>query len=593
MKSIARNLPGLGFVTCVALSFFANAVLAFTVESDRTSIPLNETFTVTLSSKERGLDKVDLGPISKNFDILSRSSQSEYSMVHGKTQSLQKIILTLSPRQKGVFTIPPLTHNRQNSNALSIEILDAVSPPAQLGDESIFLEASADKQSVFVGEQLVYTLTLYYRVNLSGAELSELEIEDADIYALEDRSFHREINGHTYQVVEKRYAVLFNGSGVRYINGQTLTGRLAQQSPTRFGFDPFVRGKVIRLAAEEISVRVKSPPADGNEWLAAELLKLEENWSKTDSITLGEPISRTITLFARGLAAESLPEIPLHAPDNVNSYPEKPELSNHQWHGGLAGSRRQTIVYIPTTTGTMKIPETSVRWWNTKTSEWSVATLPARTFSIEPAANGNQENQAGGQIIWPDDRPMFIDDQVNASEAVPAAGAISPAKQEQGGEIRLWQMLSLLFLVLWLLTLASMWLRNKSRSSPGSDNRERLRPSLENATKELLKACRLNNPAEVAGRLRNWRTETASLLKTRPDLRNDNELQTLLINIEQDSAQINKALYGGEAGTAWDSGSLQAHAELFSKTLHRKLSAAKPESRYNGALKPLYPESTQ
>lgn len=598
------------FLTLVS---FANAL---TVEVDRRQIPLNETFTLTLQSSQRGLDKVDLSPVSQQFDILSQSSQSEYSMINGKTQSVQKLILKLAPREKGLFTIPALSQGKQSSQPVQLEVTEAITPPAQLGDESIFLEATLDKQSAYVGEQVVYTLALYYRVNISNANLDELAIDNADITSLEDKSFQRQINGQTYQIVEKRYALHFREAGVHYIPGQTLSTILPQRSRSRFGFDPFVQGKEVRLAADEIAIRVQTPPVASagspdssvDEWLPAEQIEIEENWSRLDQLTTGEPITRTLTLFAKGLIAESLPALPAFKHGSINSYPEKPELSNHEWHGGVAGTRKETVVYIPTQAGEFSLPAIKIRWWNTKLKQWEQAQLPSRTLSIKPAVTSGSNQSKSSQLLLPNAGLQSSDSDVadtsaTTHDADKSSSGSSGDDSKHQTTIRIWQLIAAVLLVLWLYTFQryrKISISNQSKDKQHNGNFGTVTNSLadfDDANRALMSALNANNLNQTALCLRQWRTKVETIYSAHSSLERNERLESTMNDIERASEQLNKVLYGEnssdgndiKSSTEWPAIKLKASVEAFTKQLKEAVTIA-GKATNDPRLKPLYPE---
>ena len=103
---------------------------ALVVSADRQSLPLNETLRLELRSNDsNGFDSINTQAISEHFTIVNRSSQSEYSMVNGRTESVQKLVLTLAPKAVGTFTIPPITQRKRSSAPITITISEPVAPP--------------------------------------------------------------------------------------------------------------------------------------------------------------------------------------------------------------------------------------------------------------------------------------------------------------------------------------------------------------------------------------------------------------------------------------------------------------------------------
>lgn len=91
---------------------------------------------------------------------------------------------------------------------MTVEVLDGSPPNQPAPSRDSFIELSADKAEVYVQEQLILTIQLYFSGNLIRGELSEPEHPEAIIESLgKQREFARYRNGTRYRVVERRYAI--------------------------------------------------------------------------------------------------------------------------------------------------------------------------------------------------------------------------------------------------------------------------------------------------------------------------------------------------------------------------------------------------
>ena len=81
-------------------------------------------------------------------------------------------------------------------------------------------------------------------------------------------------------------------------------------------------------------------------------------------IRAGEPVTRTLTLEAKGLEASQLPEI--HPPESgtLRVYSEQPELSNRSDGDWIFGRSEQRITYVVTQPGKLELPEVRIDWWD-------------------------------------------------------------------------------------------------------------------------------------------------------------------------------------------------------------------------------------
>ncbi|NNC55908.1 MAG: protein BatD, partial [Pseudomonadales bacterium] len=431
----------------------ASTAHALQVTLDRTVVPLNETVRMELRSNySQDLDQVDLSAVQRDFDIAGSSSQSEFSMVNGRTESVQKLTLTLVPTAVGEFQIPALQHKGRTSDPLSIKVVPAVAPPGQLQDQSIRVEAELDKPTALVNEQVIYTFRVIYRIDLNSAEITKLNVPGAQVEALPEANFQRSINGQTYQVVEKRYALFFAEAGNKTIAGQQLSaviGASRNRFAFGFGLNSLAGGKQIKLGAEPLQLDVKPiPPSErGKAWLPAQSVELLERWSSAnDNAVVGQPLTRSIEILAKGASGEQLPAAAPGSVDNLNSYPEKPAFTSEPWHGGIAGKRIDTYALIPTQAGLFTLPEVEVQWWNTQTGRAEVARLPARTFSVAAAPAGGPKANNGAASTATDLLPA-------AGKPEPGVAATAAANATQNSQ---WRSIALFAMAGWLLSLLAL-----------------------------------------------------------------------------------------------------------------------------------------
>ena len=75
------------------------------------------------------------------------------------------------------------------------------------GGDSVRFSIDIDKQSVYIQEQIVLTVTIEQAINLDGAEVTQLELENAIVEELTRRNFQRQINGRLWRVTQLRYAI--------------------------------------------------------------------------------------------------------------------------------------------------------------------------------------------------------------------------------------------------------------------------------------------------------------------------------------------------------------------------------------------------
>ena len=129
--------------------------------------------------------------------------------------------------------------------------------------------------------------------------------------------------------------------------------------------------KTKRVLSKEITLNVKPAPTSftGKNWLAAEKLELNQEWSgDIQQMKVGEPLTRTLTLQGVGTTVGQLPELSAIKTDaNLKAYPDQPVLNEQKLADGITASRQEKIALIPSTAGKHVLPAIEIPWFNTKT----------------------------------------------------------------------------------------------------------------------------------------------------------------------------------------------------------------------------------
>lgn len=464
-----------------------------TVEPSHTELYETDTLTLTVKSTLKlefdlgdlfnfdiaDMPMPDVEKLEPEFEILSRNQQ--YSIHSSNNEMYSDITWTfqLAPKKTGTLVIPPLTVKGKTSEPVEITVREGSSPATAGAPRDVFIELAADKDQVYVQEQLVLTVRLYFTGNLLRGELSEPAHPDTVIESLgQQREYKRFRGDQEYRVVERRYAVF-------------------PQQPGILDFEPFrfegqtrdARGKVrfLRDSAELFEIPVKAPPASfsGDTWLPASELTLEES-GLSDGMTIdqGQNLTRTVTLAARGLTAEALPPLPMATPDSLRSYPEQPERETQTLREGLRGTLTQNSALVGVSAGSVTLPELRIPWWDVTTDSERVAVIPARTINIRP--------DAGAIASTAPTQPTPTSTQDGNGDAVATTA----------NNATVWPWLSLLLGAGWLMTLI-LWLRsrNATRTQPATPG---VREANEKATFEILLAAAERGQANTPNLMLNW-----------------------------------------------------------------------------------------
>jgi hypothetical protein len=345
---------------------------------DRQEVSSGETLTLTISLDEQVLfGEPDFDSLEKDFEILSRNRQSRFSNNNGKRESYTQWLLTLSPKKTGLLIIPSFSFKGEVSDALEIKVLKP-SASSQSNSE-IFTEVKLEKSSVYVQEQALLTLRLLTAVPLSNFEMTPLNIPDAQVIKISDKQYQKQVNGKDYIVVESEYAIFPENSGELSIPALRYSG-IARLNYER---------KRIALTTKEQILSVKPRPAEAlnTSWLPASAVSLSDNWGNDKpTMTVGEPVTRNITLSAQGLTAAQLPPLLIEQNEDLKIYRDQAQLEDNTNAQGVTGHRIESMAIVPNKSGPLTFPEIRVQWWDTVNEHMATALLPSETFQVLPGA---------------------------------------------------------------------------------------------------------------------------------------------------------------------------------------------------------------
>ena len=366
--------------------------------ADRREIALGETLRLTLlGDAGEQPSEIDLTPLNRDWEILSRSSATNARFINGRNNVTRTLELELAPLREGTLTIPSLLTGGRRTTPISI--LVNPEPLIAPGDATVLFETSIDQPSLYVQAELIITITLQQAINLEGSEISTLDIADAVVEPLERQSFQRRVGNRTWLVTELRYAIYPQKSGTLSIPAIAFTAREVQAGRTLLGSR---LGRRLRLSSEPLQVTVKGVPAafPGDVWLPARTLTLTESWSlDPEALSVGDSTTRTLTLVAEGLQGSQLPPLSsvqcaLNIPE-LRFYPDQESIDQSEIARGLQGTRTQSEALVARANGNWTLPEIRVPWWNTQTDQLEYAVLEAKDIAVQTAELLDDETASG------------------------------------------------------------------------------------------------------------------------------------------------------------------------------------------------------
>lgn len=403
---------------------FSGITTASELEASVDRNRLTENESVTLFLRAPGLEltgEPDLSELYQDFEVLAQQVRTNIQIINGENRSERVWEISLLPRRTGTLIIPGITIGDASSQPITLEV--RAEPTNTQASADVFLHSEIDhRDAIYVQQQLIYTLRLYYATSISDHGLTDLNLDNVLMVQLGNRKdFEARIDGRLYNVAEWQFALYPQSSGELVIPPQTFSGRVRIQNRYSLG-----GLKHIRIQSPEHKINVlpvpDSFPANA-QWLPARSVTLSQEWSGNYAQWQeGTPITRKLTLKASGLTGAQLPPLVMPPVTGIRQYPEPPQLNEmpdnmNQKGAGMVGEKTLSIALIPTQSGSLNLPEIRVPWWNTETDQLEYATLDALALTIsadpkkaeepQPVTSANNLNQQT-QVALQSEENSFI-----------------------------------------------------------------------------------------------------------------------------------------------------------------------------------------
>ena len=130
-----------------------------------------------------GSRKSDEPPVLKgleSFLVTTGGTSSRVEIINGKVNSGVDYTYFIQPQKTGTFKIGPIrvtVDGKTFESETQSLVVRAASQSGGSDPGPVFVKASVSSQDIYVDEQVIYTLKLYYRVNVGNLSLSLPEME--------------------------------------------------------------------------------------------------------------------------------------------------------------------------------------------------------------------------------------------------------------------------------------------------------------------------------------------------------------------------------------------------------------------------------
>lgn len=568
-------------VMALFLSCSNPAVAAVKAYLNQTTVYEGDPITLTIETDKAMAATPDLSALQQQFKVVGSKNETQIRIINGKSSQQRRWVISLQPMVKGDLVIPSLTVGDEHTQAIALKVNPLPESIKVAPKEHIFITSSIGnpERETYVQQQIAYTVKLLYDAVLLSGNMTELEVENAVVTQLgNDKKYSITKAGRQFQVLEKNFVISPEKSGLLKIPALTVTGHIAVSlsaaQPTDPRQDFFNRtrqaSKPFSMSSDAIEVNVLPVPKafTGEIWLPAEALVIQDSWDKNlPKLKVGEPVTRTLTLQAKGLAGSQIPELNVPKPEGMKVYVEKADTDTTTDGKAVYGNQKLNITYIPNQWGTAVIPEMTVDFWHVDRKKQERVTLPARQVNIVPGATSTNESALGEQ----ETEIQRITEPTSTS-----------AEQEETlsvGEVSVDKMVivkvTAAVLILGLFTYGAYYWRRS-----GFDKRS-LKFEIESLKSSLINACDENNNQAAAMYL----IEYTRVVWADEQIQN---LRMLASQLDENAAEmvsaLEQSLYAKNA-TQWHGEGLKEWITAGFQPKQIRIEANKDE------LKPLYPIS--
>ena len=385
-RELQKHFKLLIFISIFFIPITSLADLTATI--DRSVIDSNETFRLNIRYDGQVFSgEPDLTELKKDFEVLSNNRQQSYSSINGKTESFTVWVLQLKPKRSGLLEIPTLNFKGDTSERLELRVRAAPKNSSlNPGSQPIYSETLLDHTEVYVNQQVILTQRLYTSINLRDFSLSELKVENAIVHRLGDTTYQKVLNGRSYLVLEVTYAIFPKGVG--FVDIPRLRfGAYEVDTSRQFGIFNNRGNQVIR-DTESKQIKVLSKPSRRTDrgWMPSKSVEVKQRWSgDLNKVTIGEPITQTITIIAEGLTPEQITPLKFTESTKYRTYPDQPQLSQSLSNSGIISQRVESRAIVPSESGKIILPAINLKWWDIETQKEQTAELPSLTLDVLPA----------------------------------------------------------------------------------------------------------------------------------------------------------------------------------------------------------------
>lgn len=355
------------------------------VSVNQNPVLVGEYFVLNISADGKVKTQPDTSVLLKDFVVGPLSASSQQRLINGTFSQKTIWSVELMSRKAGEITIPAFTLDGVSSKPFTLKVTEQKTSQDTSKETSkkVFIKTSLKPEQLYVQQAGIYTVKLYLGTELLSGDLTTPTLGDTPLNLLQKQQESYEIiDGRRYLVISRNYLIQPQKSGAFTLNAPKFTGKVRQNR----------RAMGLSASAPNSLLDVKPIPAQyQGAWLPSELVDLSERYQgDSQTVEVGTPITRSLTLTALNVTEAQLPDIELPPMQGMRSYADKTERNQLLRDGRLIAQLNTSIAYVPQQAGSFTLPEIRVPWFNTVSKRTEYATVPAKTLNVVANPNAPQ-----------------------------------------------------------------------------------------------------------------------------------------------------------------------------------------------------------
>ncbi|MBM3276714.1 MAG: protein BatD [Candidatus Handelsmanbacteria bacterium] len=409
------------------------AQIRFEANANRARVGQGEAILFTLSIiSDENLAQVPAPELDlSEFYVEGPSISTRVEMVNFRTTFTRELSYSLTARRAGKLRLGParieIGGQTYQTRAIEVEVVAGAArqqgAPTGAGSEgledNLFVRVRADRQKVYVGQQVVLEYQLCYRYPITSVGFRELPdyagFWAKELYVAQQLSPKVEaIGGVDFQVAPLRLMAIYPTSdGLHQVAPLAISCKLVSQrgrtSMWDFLDDPFGgRGQSVVVASEPLRIEVLPLPQAGRppQFSGAVGRYTLQARAQPLVVAAGDPVTLVVEVSGEGninaIEAPSLGSLP-----GFTVYEPKSESKERVEKTGYGGTRRFEYILIPQGGGVQELPPVSFAFFDPAQRQYrTLQSAPIRLevqggLAPDLAGGTGQAALAAGQELQP------------------------------------------------------------------------------------------------------------------------------------------------------------------------------------------------